>query len=284
MEMMLVYILVPFIISVQSWSTLDRTDKSFGFYRMSNKPIQECQDKLSSEVCKKYKELCDKNIKITDLCRKTCEDCPAVSPMSCHASKHGCCWDGITVAGANKIGCPECADKSASCGKIFNMCDKSHIQRYCPITCKVEECKSDLCIDDPGQAEFCPMFKSQGMCVLDPILMSQFCKKTCELCHTKQPEIVIPAVIEKKVSLKDEEENLINRIKHEINKEKKEIKDPDDALLDILVEQEKKKVNKKEASDAALLEMISEQVKEKKSQHDEEFLEALIKDDKKKIQ
>jgi len=249
MEMMLVYILVPFIISVQSWSTLDRTDKSFGFYRMSNKPIQECQDKLSSEVCKKYKELCDKNIKITDLCRKTCEDCPAVSPMSCHASKHGCCWDGITVAGANKIGCP-----------------------------------GDLCIDDPGQAEFCPMFKSQGMCVLDPTLMSQFCKKTCELCHTKQPEIVIPAVIEKKVSLKDEEENLINRIKHEINKEKKEIKDPDDALLDILVEQEKKKVNKKEASDAALLEMISEQVKEKKSQHDEEFLEALIKDDKKKIQ
>lgn len=30
----------------------------------------------------------------------------AVSPMSCHASKHGCCWDGITVAGPNKIGCP----------------------------------------------------------------------------------------------------------------------------------------------------------------------------------
>ena len=65
----------------------------------------------------------------------------------------------------------------------FNDMSSSH---FCFIYQYANVCNYLLdsnCNDDPNQQEFCDFFKSQGFCDIDPSLMEQICRKTCNLCN-----------------------------------------------------------------------------------------------------
>ena len=65
----------------------------------------------------------------------------------------------------------------------FNDMSSSH---FCFIYQYANVCNYFLdsnCNDDPNQQEFCDFFKSQGFCDIDPSLMEQICRKTCNLCN-----------------------------------------------------------------------------------------------------
>ncbi|XP_066918953.1 M protein, serotype 6-like [Clytia hemisphaerica] len=177
------------------WSTFDKTDKSYvknklensvdyAYYKNAAKPFKECKDKYAS-ICQKALEIGYDKFCYTQefegynvYCKRTCGHCPAVSPLSCHASTKGCCWDNITKVSS---GCPDCMDRTSTCRKIASMCNQAHLARACPQTCKI--CPANpYCNDDPHQAEWCPYWKEADMCQIDKELMTQYCPKTCNLC------------------------------------------------------------------------------------------------------
>lgn len=223
---------------VDGWSTFHKSDKVYlNFYKQSVHPIKECKDTLATKFCEQHEQYCYKVPKLMKKCKKTCGDCPAVSPMSCEATEFGCCWDKISISGPFGKGCPECKDKLDRCPKAKKYCNLVEIQRSCPVTCQVKGCFKGNCYDDPSQAAYCDLFKKGGFCVIDKPLMRQFCRRTCDLCEesTSSSSKVIQAK-------KNDDHDLMSILKKEVNdeSEQKKKETEDQALLDILLKEHEK--------------------------------------------
>jgi len=189
------------------WSTFDKSKLTY--YQGMSAAVEDCQDTFEPEVCEKYKDHCFKVEKVTKLCKKTCNDCRAISPLSCKASKFGCCWDNITTSEDEfGKGCPHCVDKKSGdgCAKLKSQCGFAHVRRACPTTCEVD-CKDHIpCLDDKHQAPFCPLFRKEGFCKIDPELMKQYCRRTCNLCGSGPSPNAVEHDEVKKDEVKTEED------------------------------------------------------------------------------
>lgn len=150
----------------------------------------ECDNKLGKASCKYFAQLglCDlRRSSMEKHCARACGFC---TDPPCNLTRHGCCLDGKTTAtGPHMQGCKDdCRDmldrsvckvmkRNGDCLKVKAGRD---IRRKCAVTCGF--CRP--CVDDSHECYYAAMY---GGCKEKLALMANTCRKTCNLCGTKDP-------------------------------------------------------------------------------------------------